>query len=149
MTKYASMITFRIFYLTVMDYHHCGDVIMSAIASQITDVSIVYSTVCSGADQRKHQCSASLAFVWGIHRWLMDNPHKGLVTRKMFPFDDAIMMLFVHWHYRVHEILYYIHHVLFKHFSFTMTVSNLNVLTFPLWPFDKFSVSSNILFLHM
>ena len=34
------------------------------MASQITGVSIVYSTVCSGADQRKHQSSASLAFVW-------------------------------------------------------------------------------------
>ena len=62
---------------------------MSAIASQITGVSIVYSTVCSGADQRKHQSSASLAFVRGIHRWSVNSPHKGLVRRKMFPFDDA------------------------------------------------------------
>ena len=42
---------------------------MSAMASQITGVSIVYSSVYSGADQRKHQNSASLAFVRGIHRW--------------------------------------------------------------------------------
>ena len=41
---------------------------MSAIASQITSLTIVYSTVYSGADQKKHQSSASLAFVWGIHR---------------------------------------------------------------------------------
>ena len=47
---------------------HYGDVIMSAMASQITNVSIVYSAVCSGADQRKHQSSTSLAFVRGIHR---------------------------------------------------------------------------------
>ena len=40
-----------------------SDVIMSAMASQITGVSIVYSTVCSGADQRNHHRSASLAFV--------------------------------------------------------------------------------------
>ena len=43
------------------------------------------------ADQRKHQSSASLAFVKGIHRWPMDSPHKGPVTRKMFPFNDVIM----------------------------------------------------------
>ena len=43
---------------------------MSAMASQITGVTIVYTTVCSGTDQRKHQSSASLAFVSGIHRWI-------------------------------------------------------------------------------
>ena len=50
-----------------------------------------YSTVYSGADQRKHQSSASQAFVQGIHRSPVNSPHKGLVTRKMFPFDDVIM----------------------------------------------------------
>ena len=64
---------------------------MSEMASLITGVSIVYSTVCSGGDQRKHQSSASLASVWGIHRWPVNCPHKGPVTRKMFPFDDVIM----------------------------------------------------------
>ena len=47
------------------------------MASQITSVLMVYSTVCSGADQRKHQNSASLAFVRGIHRWPVNSPHKG------------------------------------------------------------------------
>ena len=70
--------------------HHNG-VIMNALASQITSVSIVYSTVCSGADQRKHQSSGSLAFVRGIHRWPVHSPHKGPVTRKLFPCDDVIM----------------------------------------------------------
>ena len=57
---------------------------MSAIASQITGVWIVYSTVCSGADNKqKHQNSASLAFVKGISRWPVNSSHKGLVTRKM------------------------------------------------------------------
>ena len=70
---------------------HYGDVIMSTIASQITSVSIVYSTVCSGADQRERQTSASLAFVRGIHRWPVNSPHKGPVMQKMFPFDDVIM----------------------------------------------------------
>ena len=68
-----------------------GDVIMSVIASQITSLTIVYSTVYLGADQRKNQSSASLAFVRGIHRRLVNSPHKGPVTRKMFPFDDVIM----------------------------------------------------------
>ena len=50
-----------------IDDHH-GDFIMGTIASQITSLTIVYSTVYSGADQRKYQSSVSLAFVWGIHR---------------------------------------------------------------------------------
>ena len=70
--------------------HYC-DVIMSALASQITSISIVCSTICSGADQWKHQSSASLPFVQRIHRWPVNSPHKGPVTRKMFPFDDVIM----------------------------------------------------------
>ena len=65
---------------------------MSAMASQITSLAIVYSTVYSGADQRKHQSSVSLAFVRGIHRSPVNSPHKGPVTRKMFPFVDVIML---------------------------------------------------------
>ena len=53
----------------VESYYHYNDVIMRAMASQITSLMIVYSTVYSGADQRKHQGSASLAFARGIHRW--------------------------------------------------------------------------------
>ena len=49
------------------------------------------STICSSADQTKHQRCTSLAFVRGIHRWPMDSPHKGPVTRKMFPFDTQII----------------------------------------------------------
>ena len=67
---------------------------MTAMASQITSLAMVYSTVYLGTDQRKHQSSASLAFVWGIHRGPVNSPHKGPVTRKMFPFDDVIMI----WH---------------------------------------------------
>ena len=66
--------------------NHYSDVIISGIASQITGVSIVYQNVCSGADQRRHQSSASLAFVRGIHR---------TVTRKMFPFDDVIIAIMI------------------------------------------------------
>ena len=64
---------------------------MSAIASQITSLTIVYSTVYPGADQSKHQSSASLASVWGIHRGPVNSPHKWPVTRKIFPFDDVII----------------------------------------------------------
>ena len=55
---------------------------MIAMTSQVTGVSIVYQTVCPGGDQRKHQSPASLGFVRGIHRWPMNSPHKGPVTRK-------------------------------------------------------------------
>ena len=74
-------------------HSHYSDVIMGAMASQITFLTIVYSTVYSGADQRKNQSSASLAFVRGIHRWPVNSPHKGPVTRKMFPTDGVIMFL--------------------------------------------------------
>ena len=67
------------------------DVIMNAIASEITSRRFVNSTVYSGADRGKHESSASLAFVRGIHRGPVDSTHKWPVTRKMFPFDDVII----------------------------------------------------------
>ena len=70
---------------------HYSDVIMSAMASQITNLTTVCSTAYSGADKKKHQSSTSLAFVRGIHRWPVNSPHKGPVTRKFFPFDDVIL----------------------------------------------------------
>ena len=63
---------------------HYNDVIMGAIASQITSLTIVLSTVYADAEQRKHQSSASLVFVRGIHRRPVDSPHKWPVTRKCF-----------------------------------------------------------------
>ena len=69
---------------------HYNDVIMGAIASQITSLTIVFSTVYLDTDQRNYQSSASLAFAWGIHRRSVNSPHKWPVTRKMFPFDDVI-----------------------------------------------------------
>ena len=78
-----------------------SDIIMIVMVPPITGVSIVYPTICSGIDQRKHQSSASLAFVRGIHQWLVNCPQEGPVTWKMFPFDDIIMSLesssFMHW----------------------------------------------------
>ena len=70
--------------------HYC-DVIMGAMASQITSLTIVESTVHSGADQRKHQSSALLTFVREFHRWPVNSSHKWPVTRKMFQFGDVIM----------------------------------------------------------
>ena len=61
------------------------------MASEIIGVSIVCSTVGSGTDHRKHQSSASLAFVRGIHWSLVNCPLKRPVMWKMFPFDEVIM----------------------------------------------------------
>ena len=86
---------------------HYNDVIMGAIASQITGLTIVFPIVYSDADQRKHQSPASLAIVRGIHRGPVNSPHKWPVTRKMFPFDYVIMqyttteyLLINHKHWR-------------------------------------------------
>ena len=73
--------------------YHLSDVIMSAMAYRIT--GMVFTTFCSGVDQRKHYSSTSLAFVKGILRSPANSPNKGPVTRKMFPFDDVIMYEFL------------------------------------------------------
>ena len=80
--------------------HHNSDVIMGALAFQIISLAIVYSTFYSGADQRKHQSSASRAFVRGIHRWPVNSSHKGPVTRKVFPFDDVITIIWTNTDFR-------------------------------------------------
>ena len=73
---------------------HYNGVTVGAMASQITSLTIVYWAVYSSDDRRKHQSSASLAFQRGIHRRPVNSPHKWAVTRKMFPFNDVIMVLF-------------------------------------------------------
>ena len=65
---------------------------MTTMASQITSLTTVYSTVYSDADQRKHQSPESLVLVRGIHRGPVNSPHKWPVTQEMFPFDDVIML---------------------------------------------------------
>ena len=97
-----------------LDPHH-SEAIMSAMAFQISPVLIVCSTVCSGADQRKHKNSASLAFVRGIHQWPMDSPHKGTVMRKMFPFDAVIMR---NVHFRVASNCCTVRKYLREHYEF-------------------------------
>ena len=59
---------------------HYNEVTMNAMAPKITSLTIVCSTVYSGADQRKHQSSASLAFVCGIHRWPVKSQYRGNVS---------------------------------------------------------------------
>ena len=76
---------------------HYNDVIMGTIPSQITSLTAVYSTVYADADQRKHQNSASLAFVRGIHRGPVNSPHKWPVTRKRFHLMTSS------WKYDVYE----------------------------------------------
>ena len=70
---------------------HYNDAIVDVMTAQITSLTIIYSTVYSGTDQRKHQSSASLVFERGFHRWPVNSPQKWPVTRKMFPFDDVNM----------------------------------------------------------
>ena len=89
--------------------HHYSDVIMGTTAFQITRLMIVCSTVYLGRDQS----SASLAFVRGIHRWPVNSLHKGPVTWKMFPFDDAIMLEPMltycgnwNWNWNLHSVIY-------------------------------------------
>ena len=83
---------------------------MTMLASQITSLTVVYSIVYSGVNQRKHQSPASLAFVREIHRGPVNFPHKWPVTRKMFPFDDVIMLISTFficlsnmWHNKSHD----------------------------------------------
>ena len=64
---------------------HYNDVIIGVMASQITSLTIFYSTIYLGADRKIHQSSSSLAFVRGIHCWPLNSPHKWPVTRILFP----------------------------------------------------------------
>ena len=90
---------------------------MGAMASQITCLTIVYSAVHSGADQRKHQSSVPLYFVWEIHWWPVNSPHKGSVMRKMFPFDDVIMTLSGSLPYQTRTTWYKTPHTNIKRFN--------------------------------
>ena len=85
---------------------------MSGMASQISGVSNVCWTICLGADQRKHQSCALLAFVRGIHRWPVDSPHKGLVTQKMFLLRHIVNETLWHCSCTVHSATNTLHYTL-------------------------------------
>ena len=78
---------------TLAPIQHYSDDIMGVMSSPNISLTIVCSTVYSGAVQRLHQSSASLVFVRGFQPWLVNSPHKCPVTQKMFPIDDVIMKL--------------------------------------------------------
>ena len=94
--------------MTLFSHHYC-DVIMGAMASKITSRKILYSTVHSGADQRKHQSSASLAILRWIHRWPVTSPHKWPVTRKMFPLMTSPWPLcfLIAWYCKIQGHMHY------------------------------------------
>ena len=93
----ASKIKLITFYCSHFEWpEHYSNIIMSAMVSQIISLTIVYWIVYSGADQRKHHSSASLAFVRGIHRWPVNSPHKGPVTRSVFPFDGVVVNILMY-----------------------------------------------------
>ena len=106
-------------YYDLWQFVDYSDVIMSAMASQITSVSIVYSTVCSGLDQRKCQSSASLAIVGRNHRWPVNSPHKGPVTRKMFPFVDVIKYSKFDFRRNMHQTWFWVY---LKHNNNLLTI---------------------------
>ena len=74
---------------------------MTTMASQITSLMVVYSTVYSDADRRKHQSSASLAFVWGIHRDRWIPRTKGQLRGKCFHLMTSS------WKHLSYEALWY------------------------------------------
>ena len=123
MTWLDQILTSFIWYLTELCHFmmrmaaHYNDVIMGTIAPQITSLTIVYSIVYSDADQRKHQSSASLAFVRGIHRGPVNSPHKWPVTRKIFPFDDVIMRDDIRWPVQTVIIICHYHHRMWNHWQ--------------------------------
>ena len=75
-------------YWQTLQWRHNG---LDGVSNHSTSLTIVYSAVYSGADQTKNPSSASPAFVQGFHRGPVYFPHKGPVTRKMFPFHDVII----------------------------------------------------------
>ena len=83
-------------------FGHYSDGIMSAMASEISGVPIVHPTVCSGADQRKHQSSASLVFVRRIHRCPVNSLHKVPVTGKYFHLMASSCGIVAHSIHNIH-----------------------------------------------
>ena len=78
---------------------------MSAMESQITSLTIAYSSVYSRRRWKKTSKLRITGLVRGIDRWPVNSPHKGPVTRKVFPFEDVIML----WELEVWSMFYLSH----------------------------------------
>ena len=102
---------------------HYNDVIMGTVVSQNTSLAIVYSTVYSGAAQRKHESSASLAIVREFTRDQWIPPQKWPVTWKMFPFDDVIMKWGVFCEYKI---------LLMSYLCYCVIMQYLHMIDFPI-----------------
>ena len=79
----------------IVRVRHYIDIINTTMASQITSLTVVYSTVYSDTDQRKHQSSSSLAFVWGVHRDRWIPRTKGQLRGKCFHLMTSSWLLYV------------------------------------------------------
>ena len=96
-------------------FFHYADVIMSAMASQITGLTIVYSIFIQAQIKENIKAPRHWPFVWGIHRRPVNSPHKRPVTRKMLPFDDVIMSKFF---VSLRQLLENVNHFIFDYFIF-------------------------------
>ena len=94
---YCQFTSYNQTFINSVRLEHYIDVIMTTMASQITSLTVLYSTVYSDADQRKHQSSASLAFVWKIHQDPGEFPAQMASYADMFPFDDVIRVSSGYW----------------------------------------------------
>ena len=102
---YQLMYSYDVFIFSVQGCRtaHYSDVIMITMPSRITSLTIVYLIVNSGTDPRKHQSSASLAFVRGIHRWPVNSPHKGQWRGKCFHLMTSSWIRTVAWLLQCHR----------------------------------------------
>ena len=120
---------------------HYNGVIMSMMASQITSLTVVYLTVYTSADQRKHQSSASLAFVWGIHgdRWIPRT--KGQLRGKCFHLmTSSWIIIMVHsLQYKVIMMVYYNNVTIYWDVSFPGKCQIVAILQNNVW-FTQYSL---------
>ena len=110
---------------------HYTDVIMTTMASQITSLTVVYSTVYSVADQRKHQSSASLAFVWGIHRDRWIPRTKGQLRGKCFHLMTSSWYLMKGWLKPGNPATHCVPHISLKKITWKITIVLDQIFTNP------------------
>ena len=97
---------------------------MTTMASQITSLTVVYSTVYSDADKKQTSKLCVTGLSVGNSPGPVNSPHKGPVTQKMFPFEDVIM-----WRGYEHHLVYETHRAKFVDVSVQlMNASNPTML---------------------